>query len=95
MRPFRLIGDIGNFRGVLAGRALDRRIDVLAREVLRFRVGDGDTQSGIGFRFGPPSLAASVIDFASFGNTLDIVAQRDSLARRRHSKALPMVDENY
>jgi hypothetical protein len=40
-------------------------------------------------------LAASVIDFASFGNTLDIVAQRDSLARRRHSKALPMVDENY
>jgi len=31
-----------------------------------------------------------VMDLASFGNTLDIVAHRDSLARRRHSKALPM-----
>jgi hypothetical protein len=31
------------------------------------------------------------MDFASFGNTLDMVAQRDSFARRRHSNALPMV----
>ena len=44
---------------------------------------------------GPPSLAARVIDLASFGKILDIVAQRDSLARRRHSKALPMADRDY
>jgi hypothetical protein len=31
------------------------------------------------------------MDLASFGNTLDIVAQRDSFARRRHSNALPMI----
>src|SRR6187402_2286022 len=40
---------------------------------------------------GPPFFAAMVMDLASFGNTLDIVAHRDSFARRRHSKALPMV----
>ncbi|MES2474239.1 MAG: hypothetical protein V4640_00570 [Verrucomicrobiota bacterium] len=36
-------------------------------------------------------MAAIVMDLANFGNTLDIVAHRDSFARRRHSKALPMV----
>jgi hypothetical protein len=39
---------------------------------------------------GPPDFAASVMDRDSLGKTLDIVAQRDSLARLLHSNALPM-----
>src|SRR5690606_4035996 len=42
---------------------------------------------------GPPFFAARVIDLASLGKTLDILSQRASLARRRHSKARPMMSE--
>jgi hypothetical protein len=38
----------------------------------------------------PPSLAATVMDLASLGKTLDILSQRFSFAARRYSNALPI-----
>ena len=40
---------------------------------------------------GPPSLAAIVIDLASFGKIRDIFPQRASFEAFRYSNALPIV----
>lgn len=53
MWAFAFVGDFGDIRSILSGGPLDRILNIILREILRFCIVNRYPQRGVGFRIWP------------------------------------------